>query len=115
MASSPLDAAREARAARRRNPDWSLERTIKGLSGFTGAVAGHVADGEGGLAELYALVQLQDRLGDIIDTVARHLLETDDYSYREIGEALGITRQAAALRYPGSSSRPAGGQTGNLL
>jgi hypothetical protein len=114
MASTPLDAKREARAARREHPNWSLERTIRALDGFAGAVVGHVDDGVGGLAELHAVVELHRKLGAAIDTMARRLLTDDDYSYREVGEALGITRQAIQLRYRGSSSRPAGGQPGNL-
>lgn len=56
----------------------------------------------------------QRRLVDIaIDTACLNALH-DDASYREVGEALGMTFQAAAKRYPGASTRRPGGQPGNL-
>lgn len=116
--SSTLDAGEQrawlARAVRRTGPDWSLERSIGAIDRLTRAVANHVGDGVGGLAELTSLVELERSVRDVVDGMARHLLESDDYSYREIGVALGMTRQAVEQRYPGASSRPAGAQSGNL-
>ena len=71
--------------------------------------------GEGGLAELTAITELNKSLMIAINEISIHLLAHEDCSYREIGIALGITSQAAAKRYPGASSRPAGGQRAGLL
>lgn len=121
VASTALDARSEAeqrawlrRAVARTDPNWSLERAMGAAQRFVDAVAGHTADGVGGLAELNALADLERRVRDVIDETAFRLLAHDDASYREVGIALGITRQAAENRYPRSSSRPAGGQPGNL-
>jgi hypothetical protein len=114
VASTRDDASRERRSIARKNPDWSLEGTISAVSRFVCSIVGHVDDGAGSLADLYALVRLRDRLDQAIDTAARHLLEHDDASYREVGAALGMTRQAAASRYPSSSSRRPGGQPSRL-
>lgn len=78
------------------------------------AATRNTRDGYGGLAELAALVELRDEVEVAIDAGALHLLANDDASYREVAVALGITRQAAMKRYPEASSRPQGGQPGNL-
>jgi DNA-directed RNA polymerase specialized sigma24 family protein len=109
-----VDSMAERRAARRRNPDWSLKSTIYAVKRFVHVFAGHTADGYGGLAELLAAVQVQRDMADAIDTMARHLLEHEDCSYREIAAALGISTQAVAKRYRGTSSRPRGGQRAGL-
>jgi hypothetical protein len=106
--------SRDRRDRARKNPDWSLERTIGAVSRFVRSIVGHVDDGAGGLADLHALVWLRAELDQAVDTAARHLLEHDDASYREIGAALGIGRDAAAKRYPNASSRRPGGQPGRL-
>ena len=77
---------------------------------FVAAFVERTRRGEGGLAELAAVVELQAATGSAVDAIALHLLTVEDCSYREVGIALGITAQAAAKRYPGASSRPAGGQ-----
>lgn len=112
--STAVDFGRAAREARRANPDWSLEGSLGVIDRFARAIAAHTADGYGGLAELYAVAEAHRRLADVIDAMARHLLTHDDYRYAEIGEALGITAQAVAKRYPGASSRRRGAQPGNL-
>jgi hypothetical protein len=109
-----VDLGRAARAARRANPDWSMERSLGVPRRFVEAVVEHTRDGYGGLAELHALVELRDGIDSAIDHVARHLLEHDDASYREVGLAVGVTAQAVAKRYPNSSSRQRGAQPGNL-
>jgi DNA invertase Pin-like site-specific DNA recombinase len=74
----------------------------------------HVNDGAGDdLADLHFLDDLQRQVADAVDVVARRLLE-QGASYREVGVALGISRQAAARRYPTASARRAGGQPGGL-
>jgi hypothetical protein len=114
VASTAVDAKRAKREARRADPDWSFDRLLGLIDRSARAIAEHTIDGYGGLAELHAIVDVHRRLGDVIDTMARHLLEHDDASYREIGLVLGIGRTAVEKRYPGASSRPAGGQPGNL-
>lgn len=103
LASTPV----EATSARTRK---SMLHTIDAVRGMIIAQERRTRNGEGGLAELTALAELDDVLRRTVDGIARHLLERDDCSYREIGVALGISAQAAAKRYPGVSSRPAGGQ-----
>jgi hypothetical protein len=112
--STAVDLGRAAREARRSNPEWSLERSLGVPRRFVKAVVEHTEDGYGGLAELSALVELRGMLDDAIDRVARHLLENDDASYREVGVALEVSAQAVAKRYPNSSSRQRGAQPGNL-
>jgi hypothetical protein len=53
-------------------------------------------------------------VADAIDEIAQHLLAVEECSYREVGIALGISRQAAEKRYPDPSARPAGGQWAGL-
>lgn len=62
-----------------------------------------------GLAELAAVHGLRDVLDEVEDTMARKLL-ADGLSYREVGAALDLDRSTVARRYPGASSRDAGGQ-----
>ena len=77
------------------------------------AGARRIRHDEGELAELARLAELREVLLVEIDHSATHLL-AHDASYREIGTALGITRQSAQARYPNASSRPAGGQEAGL-
>ena len=114
VASTTVDASAVRRAATRANPNWSLERTMSAVERFVCAIAAHVDDGAGGLAELHAFAELTHQIDGVVDSIARHLLEHDDASYREIGAALGISRQAAVKRYPKTSSRQPGGQPARL-
>jgi hypothetical protein len=108
MASTTVEAKRADRRAGRTMLD-----TISAASRFVTSFVTNTYAGHGGLAELAAIADLERQLVDARDDVARHLLRHDD-AYREIAVALGITPQAAAKRYPGVSSRPAGGQEGRL-
>lgn len=107
MEYSELDAKPEPHE----KPGWSIISTLRGASGMIKAAGRHTAAGRGGKDELEALVKLRKELDAVIDSAACHLLANQDHSYAEIGEALGITKQAVALRYPGASARPLGGQT----
>jgi hypothetical protein len=80
---------------------------------FLASHLAHIVDGEGELADLVALTDLAEQVNQTIDTLARRLL-SEGYSNREVGIALGLTRQAVALRYPGKSSRQPGAQPGAL-
>lgn len=88
--------------------------SVAAVSRLVRSFAKNTVDGYGGLSELYAIAELRRELDDVIDTIAAHLLANEDYSYREIGQALGFSRQWARRRYAGMSSRPSGGQPGNL-
>jgi hypothetical protein len=114
LESTTVDARAERRATARRNPDWSLAGTVEVIERFVHVLEGHTADGYGGLAELAAAVRVHAELGAVIDAMAAHLLANDDCSYREVGVALGVTAQAAAKRFPASSSRRPGGQPAHL-
>jgi len=84
--------------------------TIDAARRFVRSFVTRTQRGEGGLAELTAIVALRDDLDRAIDDIARHLLAHDDVSTFEVGTAMGITRQAVAKRYPGASSLRVGGQ-----
>lgn len=107
MEYSELDAKLEPHE----KPGWSIFRTLRGARGMIRAAGRHTAAGRGGLDELAALVELRRELDAVIDTAACHLLANEAASYAEVGTAMGITKQAVALRYPGASARPLGGQT----
>jgi hypothetical protein len=68
-----------------------------------------------GLVELTAVANLAVDVRQTIDVMADVLLAADGESYSGIAAALDITRQAAFKRYPGRSSRSAGGQPSNTL
>jgi hypothetical protein len=91
-------------------PERTLLDSIGAARRFVAAFVTRTRRGEGGLAELTAVVEMRNELDLAIDAIARHLLEHDDCSYKQIGIALDITQQAAAKRYRGASSRRAGGQ-----
>jgi hypothetical protein len=112
--SSAVDLGLTRRAAARRKADWSMERTLAAVDRFVRAVVDHIADGEGDLVGLHAMVELQRHMSAAVDTIARHLLSHDRANYRDIGIALGITKQAAAQRYPRASARRRGAQPGPL-
>lgn len=83
--------------------DAFARRTIKGL-------AKRAASGD-----LEALTALND-LKAYVDQVAAEIAvpglrseEGGSYAYSEIGQALGITRQAAQLRYPNAKGARCGG------
>jgi len=103
--------AAERRAAQRARSSWSLDNTLGAAERFVRSTAGHCQDGtaEAGEEELARLVAMRAELDAGIDAVATRLLGWGS-SYREIGEALGITRQAAQSRYPRASARKPGAQ-----
>jgi hypothetical protein len=109
-----IHAAGARRAAARARPDWSLLGSVAAVRRFVAVLAGHTADGFGGLAELHAAVEVQAELAVVIDAMARHLLDHEDASYREVGLALGLSLSAAAKRYPDAGSRRPGGQPARL-
>jgi len=92
------------------HPRREMLDSIGAARRFVAAFVERTRRGDGGLAELAAIVALADEIDTAIDAIATELLTANDHSYREIGVALGITAQAAAKRYPGASSRTAGGQ-----
>jgi hypothetical protein len=72
--------------------------------------------GGGDLDALGDLARLRDEIdGHLADVIAMLRHEPWSYSWREIAEALGISRQAAQQRFrqAGGARRP-GGQPGNL-
>lgn len=113
-ASTTVDSGAARRARARANPDWSLLGSVGAVRRFVGQLAGHTADGYGGLEELRATVAVLADLEAVIDVMARHLLDAEACSYREVGGALGITMQATAKRYPDAGSRRPGGQPAHL-
>jgi hypothetical protein len=73
------------------------------------ALSRHV--GDGAISDLADLARLEDELhGNLVDAVARLRAEPWCYSWRAIGRALGISRQAAAQRFAkaGGARRPGG-------
>jgi len=106
MTSTGVDAkpAREPRSA---------EDLMGAIGRLLRAMGRRAADGELGLVELAAIVELETELAELRNRVARRLL-ADDFSHREIGVALGVSRQAVERRYPGAASRRPGGQPGPL-
>ena len=72
--------------------------------------------GEGDIAELSGMAAFAaDADAALVDTVHR-LRSTAGgaYSWAQIGDALGITRQAAQKRFGGAGARTTGGQPSNL-
>lgn len=72
--------------------------------------------GAGDIAALPELVALRDELDEyILAAVAELRSERWNYSWAQIGDALGISRQAAQKRFSeaGGARRP-GGQPGHL-
>jgi hypothetical protein len=72
--------------------------------------------GDGDLDALGALAALRDEIdGHLVDAVAMLRHEPFSYSWQQIGDALGITRQSAQERFrkAGGARRP-GGQPGRL-
>jgi hypothetical protein len=114
VASIDFDASLQRRIAARAKPEWSLMNTVAAVERFSAVLAGHTADGHGGLAELAAASRALDNLQAAVDAMARLLLDREQASYREIGTALDISRQAAAARYSDSGSRRPGGQPAAL-
>jgi hypothetical protein len=92
----------------------SLLDTLAAARRFLRAAVDRTEHGDGGLAELARLADLELEVRRAVDGCAVWLLEHDDASYREVGAALGMSLQAVAKRYPGLSSRPAGGQESRL-
>jgi hypothetical protein len=91
----------------------SVEDVLGALRRFVRAIERRVDADECGLVELAAVVELAADVVDLRDHLARRLL-ADTFSYREVGIALGISRQAAERRYPGATSRRPGAQPGPL-
>jgi len=78
------------------------------------ALSRHV--GDGAITDLAELVRLADELdGHLIDAVARLRAEPWCYSWSQVGQALGISAQAAHKRFHkvGGARQP-GGQPGHL-
>ena len=101
----------DAKLAYHEKPGWSFIGTLGASRRFLRKAVVHMTEGRGGLTELAAMVELRDELNAAIDASAVVLLANEDVSYGEVGQALGITKQAVSLRYPGASARPVGGQT----
>ena len=99
-----------AKPKRHEKPDWSFFNSLGAARRFFRKAVVHMAEGRGGLAELAALVEARDEMNAAIDASAKVLLAAEHVSYAEIGAALGVTKQAVSLRYPGASARPVGGQ-----
>jgi hypothetical protein len=103
-------ATRNATAKRRRVPGsdyvaWN-RRTARHAPGY--AAAGVVS-----LAELAELAALHGR---ILDEAVGRVMAEDGWAWSQVGEALGVTRQAAAKRWGGAvaSTRKRGGQPAEL-
>ena len=101
----------DAKLAYHERPGWSFFNSLGAARRFFRSSVKHMSEGRGGLAELAAMVELRDELNAAIDASAKVLLAAEDVSYKEIGEALKITKQAVSLRYPRTSTRPVGGQS----
>jgi len=103
------DRAAARRAAQRARSGWTLDGSLGAAERFLRSTTGHVIDGAGDIEELARLAAMQETLAGAIDEAARRLLGWGA-SYREVGEALGISRQSVERRYPGASSRKPGAQ-----
>jgi len=99
----------ERRAAQRARSGWTLDGSLGAAERFLRSTTGHVIDGAGDIEELARLAAMRDELDGAMDEAARRLLGWGA-SYREVGEALGISRQSVERRYPGASSRKPGAQ-----
>ena len=103
--------AAERRAAVRAREGWSIDEPLGAMERFSRAVLGHVSDGFGGVEELTRLRELSESIAAVEEELARRLLgEPDGCSYADIARVYGISRQAAAARYPAASSRKPGAQ-----
>lgn len=71
--------------------------------------------GAGDITTLSELVRLRETIDRAMDDAALALRRDHMASYAELGRELGITRQAAAKRWPTPGvGRRVGGQPGNL-
>lgn len=89
--------------------EWT-ERSVRNSLGKRAAA--------GDLDALIALDRLRADIDRVMAEIAVPGLRSEEggaFSYREIGEALGITRQAAQLRYPDAKgARQPGAQPAHL-
>lgn len=107
------DASGAKRQLLRAKDGWSLEHNLVGVRQILESQGRHFGDGEGDLAELAQLAEIEKLARRLLDQLALRLA-SEDYSAREISIALGVARSTVESRYPNSSSRPAGGQPGHL-
>ena len=103
----PLDAKPESKRR-------SALHTLEGVNSMLRAGHKRIADGEYSLAELARLAEVKVTAETLIDAAVNWLGAHDDVSYRELGIALGRTRQAVEKKWPGVSGREAGGQPSRL-
>ena len=105
----------ERRARARARDGWSIDDNLGAMERFTRSALGHVSDGYGGIEELTRLAELADAIRTVEEELARRLLaESDGYSYADLADVYGVSRQAVAKRFAGASSRKPGAQPSEL-
>jgi hypothetical protein len=92
--------AKEARRARARERNRQLEMPaqIARLRRQLPALGRHMAT-IGDVGDLHAFAAMQDEMGEILGAAVRRLHDECGYSWADIGEALGVSKQAAHKRF----------------